>query len=367
MKKYFINAVDYGCNYNSGLRDVRYEVTEGAPREGARTLRSQEVVSAWIDLGLKVRIDLGLPLSRQDCTPEIWVQSTDFRAKMARWDGKMAGEFIPAAELFSEYNSLAYIAQLRNQWWRGDAHPELYEDDGEAYVLTAEGQTMRDEARARRAEILAQIEAACCIFDATAIAESKSASAPELEPSSAVVIPAGSKCAQEPEQEQEQEVIRELDLKLFNADAEKALASILGGNFEEEYEEEEEEEESQETAIINMTQHAATAEQLAAGVVDFVPEIKAQVQALLTFDTLPSAREIRSRAEKLTALVESWGFTRAMIGGAPFLMGALETALKNCGITPLYAFSVRDSVEKQNPDGSVTKQNVFKHAGFIEV
>ena len=56
-----------------------------------------------------------------------------------------------------------------------------------------------------------------------------------------------------------------------------------------------------------------------------------------------------------------------MIGGAPFLMGALESELKNRGIQPMYAFSVRDSVEKQNPDGSVTKQNVFKHAGFIEV
>ena len=119
--------------------------------------------------------------------------------------------------------------------------------------------------------------------------------------------------------------------------------------------------------IINLTQHAATAEQSAAGVVDFVPEIKAQIQALLTFDTIPDAREIKTRAEKLTALVESWGFTKAMIGGAPFLMGALESELKNRGIQPMYAFSVRDSVEKQNPDGSVTKQNIFKHSGFIEV
>ena len=119
--------------------------------------------------------------------------------------------------------------------------------------------------------------------------------------------------------------------------------------------------------IINLTQHAATPEQIAAGVFDFVPEIKAQIQALLTFDTIPDAREIKTRAEKLTALVESWGFTKAMIGGAPFLMGALESELKNRGIQPMYAFSVRDSVEKQNPDGSVTKQNVFKHSGFIEV
>lgn len=47
-------------------------------------------------------------------------------------------------------------------------------------------------------------------------------------------------------------------------------------------------------------------------------------------------------------------------------MGALETELKNRGIQPLYVFSVRDYVEKQNPDSSVIKQNIFKHGGFIE-
>ena len=34
--------------------------------------------------------------------------------------------------------------------------------------------------------------------------------------------------------------------------------------------------------------------------------------------------------------------------------------------TDLYAFSVRESVEVHNPDGSVSKNNVFRHLGFIE-
>lgn len=119
--------------------------------------------------------------------------------------------------------------------------------------------------------------------------------------------------------------------------------------------------------IINLTQHTATADQLAAGVVDFFPVIKSQVQALLTFDVLPCATAISERAEALAAIAAEWGFERAMIGGAPFLMAPLEVALKSRGVRPLYAFSVRDSVEKQNADGSVEKQNIFKHAGFIEV
>lgn len=119
--------------------------------------------------------------------------------------------------------------------------------------------------------------------------------------------------------------------------------------------------------IINLTQHAATGEQLTAGVVDFATEIKAQIQALLTFDVLPDAAAINERAELLAGIASEWGFECAMIGGAPFLMSALESELKNRWIQPMYAFSVRDSVEKQNPDGSVTKQNIFKHSGFIEV
>lgn len=119
--------------------------------------------------------------------------------------------------------------------------------------------------------------------------------------------------------------------------------------------------------IINLTQHTATADQLAAGVVDFLPEIKAHVQALLTFDVLPCATAIRERAVTLAEITAELGFESAMIGGAPFLMAPLEVALKSRWVRPLYAFSVRESVEKRNPDGSVTKQNVFKHAGFIEV
>ncbi len=114
--------------------------------------------------------------------------------------------------------------------------------------------------------------------------------------------------------------------------------------------------------IINLTQHAGTPEQ---GVTD--PENKSAVQAALTFDTIPSKEEMAERAIFLANIAKESCAKKAMIGGAPFFMSALERALLDVGITPLYAFSVRESVEKAAEDGTVTKTNVFKHIGFVEL
>lgn len=131
--------------------------------------------------------------------------------------------------------------------------------------------------------------------------------------------------------------------------------------------------------ILNLTQHPATTEQIAAGVEDLVGESLSELKRLLTFDALPSKREIQRRAESIARLAVEWNyevcdedfaterFTHAMIGGAPFLMSALESALMDEFLTPLYAFSVRESVEEVQPDGSVRKINVFRHKGFVEV
>jgi hypothetical protein len=55
-----------------------------------------------------------------------------------------------------------------------------------------------------------------------------------------------------------------------------------------------------------------------------------------------------------------------MIGGAPFLMAHLQYDLFEKRIKPLYAFSVRESVENTLPDGRVIKTAAFKHLGFYE-
>ena len=137
--------------------------------------------------------------------------------------------------------------------------------------------------------------------------------------------------------------------------------------------------------IINLTQHSMTEEQYKYNNEDLL-EIKFKpyngtsvgspdyIKRLLNFDTIPSKKEIMDRAVALAAYAS--GLLNqakndddklfALIGGAPYLMGPLEEMLKNEGIQPLYAYSQRESVEKVNPDGSVTKTCVFKHAGYIE-
>ncbi len=120
--------------------------------------------------------------------------------------------------------------------------------------------------------------------------------------------------------------------------------------------------------ILNLTQHPATPEQIDAGVVDLPATDRQQAIALLTVDNLPTRTEVDARAHDL-ALLASLAFdshpAQAMIGGAPWMMAALENALADQGIEPVYAFSVRASNEQVQADGSVRKVNVFKHAGFV--
>lgn len=122
--------------------------------------------------------------------------------------------------------------------------------------------------------------------------------------------------------------------------------------------------------IINATQHNATQDQKAAGVFDLETERQRELQKLLTFNTLPTAREVQLRAEKIKKLIDvvsrEQKTQNIMIAGAPYLTSVLQGELQKDGYTVLYAFSERVSVEVEK-DGVVTKTNVFKHVGFVEV
>lgn len=117
-------------------------------------------------------------------------------------------------------------------------------------------------------------------------------------------------------------------------------------------------------AIINLTQHAATQQQIAAGVVE--PEDKEVVQRLLTFDAVPTAKEVSNRAADLALIAMKAGAEAAMIGGAPFLMGVLERELEAQGLKSLYSFTRREVVEQPDGEGGVRKISVFKHIAFYE-
>ncbi len=119
------------------------------------------------------------------------------------------------------------------------------------------------------------------------------------------------------------------------------------------------------TRILNLTLHEATAEQAAAGLVD--GSDRAAIQRLLTFEACPDRATIETRAAALATLARAERAEAAMLGGAPYLMAPLERALSAAGIDPVYAFSVRDSVEVRLADGSNRKTQVFRHAGWVWV
>lgn len=116
--------------------------------------------------------------------------------------------------------------------------------------------------------------------------------------------------------------------------------------------------------MINLTQHKATPEQIAQGVVELDADDATILRQWLTFDEPPTDAEIQDRARFIADLALSYRDESAMIGGAPYLMPALDAALRAEGIVPRYAFSKRVSVETVI-NGVVTKTNVFKHVGFV--
>lgn len=118
--------------------------------------------------------------------------------------------------------------------------------------------------------------------------------------------------------------------------------------------------------ILNLTQHTATSEQIAAGVFEPASAEKKEICELLTFEHLPDWECLRDRAIALAQIAEERGADAAMIGGAPFFMAPLERALFPRGIKPLYAFTLRESVDEVLPDGTVRKTAVFRHRGFVE-
>lgn len=114
--------------------------------------------------------------------------------------------------------------------------------------------------------------------------------------------------------------------------------------------------------IINLTQHNALPEQVAAGVVTVRHD---EIRKLLTFHEIPNGDAILARAKALAGIAVECNAKRAMIGGAPFLMAELERQLLEAGVYPDYAFSRREVSETRLPDGGVQKQMVFRHIGFV--
>jgi hypothetical protein len=115
---------------------------------------------------------------------------------------------------------------------------------------------------------------------------------------------------------------------------------------------------------LNLTQHAASEDQILEGVCDLSTEQRASLSKLLTVDDIPSRNEVIERCEQIAQIAFELGYKAAMIGGAPAMMRPLEDALRDVGIQGYYAFSKRESEDQPQADGSIRKVAVFKHAGW---
>ena len=124
--------------------------------------------------------------------------------------------------------------------------------------------------------------------------------------------------------------------------------------------------------VINLTQHELTPEQKAFIDIECHTD-RQKVKELLTFTKLPTQFQILRRAVGLADIVrnivdqdEHINLFLVLIGGAPYLMKPLIEELKEIGVTPVFSYTDRVSVETIQPDGSVVKTQVFKHLGYVE-
>ena len=117
-------------------------------------------------------------------------------------------------------------------------------------------------------------------------------------------------------------------------------------------------------AILNLTQHRCTREQLEEGIENVPSKYQAQLERLLTFPADYTLTCLSLTAKALAALAHELQYDAVMIGGLPALMGHLERELIALDISISYARTERVSVDQTQPDGSVRKVSVFKHAGL---
>lgn len=131
--------------------------------------------------------------------------------------------------------------------------------------------------------------------------------------------------------------------------------------------------ETENARIINLTQHPFSQDQLnefaLAGITaDNIIDTNDTLKAIITFTGEIDVAIIQEKANQLSEYIAQYVGDKsclAMVGGAPFFQMAVNVACLNHNVLPLAAYSERVSVESVQADGSIAKQNIFKHKGFI--
>ncbi len=117
--------------------------------------------------------------------------------------------------------------------------------------------------------------------------------------------------------------------------------------------------------LLNCTNHTTTAKQTAMGIVDPSQEDMTLLHKAITYDTIPTAEEIKGTCKVLLDLVKKYECDGALIGGALFLIGEEERTLFEHNYCTAYAFTKRISKEEVLPDGSVRKTSIFDSSDTI--
>lgn len=117
-------------------------------------------------------------------------------------------------------------------------------------------------------------------------------------------------------------------------------------------------------AILNLTQHRCTAEQLQDGIENVPSRLKEQLEALLTFPAHYDLTSLVTNAQALVKLTKKLGYEAVMLGGMPSFMPILQAEMIKADISVGYARTERVSVDQPQPDGSVRKVSQFRHAGM---
>lgn len=145
--------------------------------------------------------------------------------------------------------------------------------------------------------------------------------------------------------------------------------------------------------IINLTQHQATEDQVAQGVVNLEGALLSGLKAYLTFPAVYDKKFLVNNAQKIADIAwDAWNANchaaaaaderplcstddeyanywyhsprEVMIGDMPSFMRHLEDALIAKGFRVGYACTARVSVDKPDGKGGVEKTAVFKHVGM---
>jgi len=74
----------------------------------------------------------------------------------------------------------------------------------------------------------------------------------------------------------------------------------------------------------------------------FIEDQKEKRKDLLSFHWKPSQEEMEFRAGKLAQMAKATGAIEALLEGPSFFVSTLESAMRDKGILPIYAYSIEE-------------------------